>query len=324
MQAGQSTVFYRLLISVGFSSCGINGCLVKSICYNNADCPSDQVCHIAQGKDDGVCRDRCEVDTDCPNGYLCDQATHICRMAECQSDVDCGEGFECTEGHCVSEATLACPDGMVPIERRFCIDKFEASRPDATIYSEGYDSSFAASRPGVIPWRVENNAEAADACQAAGKSLCTEDQWFTACQGPAETVYGYGNEYDPPICNGIDTYCFCDADQACGERDPCPYPYCYGDCGASFRVEPTGHFADCTNDYGVFDMNGNVWEHVLDGDETRIRGGAYNCSDSKTLHRCDYIPGNWEPSARGFRCCSAGLSDTDAGVESDFAEGLER
>jgi hypothetical protein len=73
---------------------------------------------------------------------------------------------------------------------------------------------------------------------------------------------------------------------------------CYNsaDCGASFSVEePTGHFTDCTNDYGVLDMNGNVWEHVLNGDETRIRGGAFNCADSKTLHRCDHIPGNWTP-----------------------------
>jgi sulfatase modifying factor 1 len=239
---------------------------------------------------------------------------HGCLVrSACINSADCKAGQVChiapgtSKGVC-RNTRLVCPEGMVPIERRFCIDMYEASRPDATADSEGTDSAMAVSRSGVLPWRVENNAEAAKACRTAGKSLCTEDQWLTACRGSSGTVYSYGDEYSPLKCNGIDTYCFCDSDQACGDRDPCPYPYCYHDCGASFRVEPTGRFTECTNDFGVFDMNGNVWEHVLDGDDTRIRGGAYNCSDSKTLHRCDYIPGDWEPSARGFRCCAEGLT----------------
>lgn len=317
MRARSQAVFHNLLVCILISMGTMSGCLVKSVCYNNADCPSGQVCQIVLGKTDGVCRDMCEVDTDCQPGYLCDQATHICKEAECENDVDCGSGFDCADGECVSEAPLECPEGMVSVEHRFCIDKWEASRSDATIDSTGSDGTVATSRPGVIPWQVENNAEATAACRAAEKSLCTEDQWFSACRGSSETVYSYGDEYDPLVCNGIDTYCYCDSGQPCGDQDPCPYPYCYHDCGASFRVEPTGHFTDCTNDYGVFDMNGNVWEHVLNGDETRIRGGAFNCGDSKTLHRCDYIPGDWAPSARGFRCCSAGLNNDDTEVGSD-------
>ena len=53
-------------------------------------------------------------------------------------------------------------------------------------------------------------------------------------------------------------------------------------------------------------MNGNVWEHVRGGGRKLVRGGAFNCSDSRTLHTCIYIPGYWEPSAQGFRCCSDG------------------
>ena len=320
MQAEKRVVFCHLLIGALISTGTMYGCLVKSVCYNSADCPSGQVCQIAQGKREGVCRDMCEVDTDCEDGYLCDQATHVCKEADCRKDVDCGPGFDCIDGLCVSEAPLVCPEGMAPIARRFCIDKYEASRPDATVDSEGTDSAMATSRPGVIPCRVENNAEAAEACLAAGKSLCTEDQWFTACRGTSTTVYSYGDEYNPSICNGIDTYCFCESDQACGDREPCPYPYCYEDCGAAFHVEPTGHFPMCTNDFGVFDMNGNVWEHVLGGDETRIRGGAFNCRDSKTLHRCGYIPGDWAPDARGFRCCVRGLEEADTDSINDSGE----
>ena len=74
-----------------------------------------------------------------------------------------------------------------------------------------------------------------------------------------------------------------------------------------FKLMPTGSFPDCNNDYGAFDMSGNLWEHTAGGSDMTIRGGAYNCSDSKTLHRCDYVPGNWVPSARGFRCCVDGV-----------------
>jgi formylglycine-generating enzyme required for sulfatase activity len=91
----------------------------------------------------------------------------------------------------------------------------------------------------------------------------------------------------------------------------CPYPHCYnqvsneggGPCGAAFRVMPTGSFPDCVNAYGVYDINGNVWE-IVDTDDglEHFRGGAYNCGDSEMLHKCDY-DATWGPSAKGFRCC---------------------
>ena len=169
----------------------------------------------------------------------------------------------------------------------------------------------AVSQKGVIPWRVVDNATAQQACEAAGKTLCTSRQWETACRGPTGKVYGYGDDYDPVICNGIDKYCQCPEGSPCEGHDPCPFPHCYTQCGADyfytpFRLDPTGANPGCTNGYGVFDMNGNLWEHVFQGDERSIRGGAYNCADSVRLHRCDYIPGDWTPSDRGFRCCSAG------------------
>ncbi len=286
---------------------GAGACLVKSVCYQDADCPPDQVCEIGPGEFLGACRSPCSGDDDCLQGSICDQASGKCIEAECRLDADCPDGFECKQGRCIYTEVLECAQDMVPIENRFCIDIYEASRPDATGQSQGSDGSKATSRAGVIPWRVVDNAEAQAACQAAGKTLCTESQWFLACRGPEGTVYGYGDPYDPVICNGIDTYCRCGPGSGCEDRDPCPFPHCYHTCSAAFRLDPTGANAGCTNAYGVFDMNGNLWEHVLGGDETRIRGGAYNCSDSETLHRCDYIPGVWKPSARGFRCCSTGI-----------------
>jgi formylglycine-generating enzyme required for sulfatase activity len=162
----------------------------------------------------------------------------------------------------------------------FCVDIYEASRGDATANSAGSDGSQAHSVAGVLPWQVGSNAEADRSCGGAGKRLCSPAEWQLACEGPAETVYAYGASYNPTTCNGIDAF-----------------------GGYTFHVAPAGSFPACTNAWGVFDMNGNVWEHVAGGTDMTVRGGAYNCSDPVTYHRCDYIPTTWTPSAKGFRCC---------------------
>ncbi len=176
-----------------------------------------------------------------------------------------------------------CPEDMAWIDNgkidAFCMDKWEASRPDASADAEGAQDDYAASVAGVIPWKPAGNAQALQACADAGKTLCTPDQWYFACAGPDDLAYAYGNAYGPYTCNGIDAF------------SPDPH-----------HLAPTGSFPQCVNQWGVYDLNGNLWERVLGGDDTTVRGGAYNCSNSLLYQRCDYIPG-WTPSALGFRCC---------------------
>ncbi len=209
----------------------------------------------------------------------------------------------------VDSGVVDCPPEMVPMGL-FCIDIYEAARADATA-SSGGTSVVAVALSGVIPWIPVTLAQARAACVTAGKRLCRPDEWMDACQGPTTLVYSYGNVYDPLACNGIDSFCNCSA-PACLGLTTCPYPHCFnrasvsesgGPCGASFHVMPTGSFPACTNVYGLFDVNGNVWEIVdtTDGLE-HFRGGAFNCGDSELLHRCDY-DATWNPSAKGFRCC---------------------
>ena len=45
-----------------------------------------------------------------------------------------------------------CPSDMALVGANLCVDKWEASRPDATAWSFGSDSSHATSRAGVLPW----------------------------------------------------------------------------------------------------------------------------------------------------------------------------
>lgn len=204
-----------------------------------------------------------------------------------------------------------CPVGMVATSGTTCLDRFEASRPDATAVSMGTDTSKATSRVGVLPWFPVDITTARAACTAAGKRLCKQDEMHSACRGPADTTYAYGDTYAPKTCNGIDTYCNCDSANCAGVQ-PCPYPGCYDrspegvigkGCGAALRVMPTGSFPGCVNEYGAFDLSGNVWELVDRGtNESWYMGGAFNCLDSKALHRCNSLEQNI--SARGFRCCA--------------------
>ena len=189
-----------------------------------------------------------------------------------------------------------CPPDMALVDGDFCVDIWEASRPNATATSSGSDESQAHSAPGVLPWKVADNATASAACVAAGKRLCSEDEWYTACVGPTDTTYGYGDTYDADACAGGDAFCTC--------TDGSHYQGCYYACGGDPELQPTGTWPACTNGWGLFDVNGNLWEHIQGGTDSTVRGGAYNCGDAATFHRCDYVPSTWSPSARGFRCCA--------------------
>ena len=273
------------MLTLGVS---LGGCVVKSVCYQDDDCPGGQSCRMESGQ--------------CVDAAL---------PADARGDVVPRDGAPDSDGS-ISDgdtgAGVECPDDMVAIGTDYCIDRYEASRVNATSTDVGDDASRATSRAEVLPWLVDSNAEAQAACEAAGKDLCTAAQWELACSGEANRVYAYGNDYDPLICNGIDTFCYCESG-GCTGQSPCPYAGCYHDCGAAFTVLPTGQRADCHNGRGVFDLNGNVWEHVKGGSDRTVRGGAYNCSDSQTYHRCDYIPTVWNPAALGFRCCSQPARD---------------
>lgn len=276
-------------------------CLVESVCYNDADCPSGCKCQIATGE----CQALCRVDSDCAAGEYCDTGSGDCLEAECFSDTDCEEGRECKEHKCIPKGIIHCPDDMVAIDDRFCMDVYEASRPDATEGSPGADNSRATSRHGVMPWFPVGLSVARQACNDAGKRLCTLEEWVPACRGENDWDYCYGNDYDPLVCNSIDTYCYCGPGTDCEDRDPCPFPHCWTPCDANLRPMPTGSFPGCVNSWGVYDICGNVWE-LIDSDDglEHFRGGAYNCINSERLHRCDYDGMNI--SARGFRCCKDG------------------
>src|SRR5262249_34570026 len=119
-------------------------------------CTTDQDCAPTQGCAEGFCHDlafwplpeRCNgLDDDC-DGAIDDDADRA---------TVCG----------------LCPDNMVlgsmePARRPsdfYCIDRFEASRPDATRTSSGSIEAYARSRPLVVPWTGIDALSAIAACE---------------------------------------------------------------------------------------------------------------------------------------------------------------
>jgi hypothetical protein len=202
------------------------------------------------------------------------------------TDNDFGNGF------------LGVHDAMVHVNRsasgksyNFYIYAFEASRPDASASASGVNGDRSCSKSGVLPWSSVTYTEAAGACAASGKRLCTHDEWQVACQGPSTTLYPYGAAYQAQSCNGLD--------HAVG------------------APVATGSMQTCAGgDPGMFDMSGNVREWTSEQAGTTdppsskpiyvVRGGAYHtpsagltCSFTLSLAVVDVaLP------AIGFRCCS--------------------
>ncbi len=123
-------------------------------------------------------------------------------------------------------------------------------------------------------------AEADAMCKTEGKRLCTADEWVRACRGPQGLRFPYGPVYDGTKCNSESPV---DAPQRIGETPK-----------------------SCVSGYGVYDLNGNVWEWVgttLD-EEVSVRGGAWS---SSSCAECALVFWENKPNTRsdraGFRCC---------------------
>jgi hypothetical protein len=161
---------------------------------------------------------------------------------------------------------------------------YEASRPDAAAGVQGTSTSRACSKLGVQPWSNVTWSQASAACVAAGKRLCSADEWYAACRTSAGYVYPYGSAYQAGTCNGLD--------RAYG-----------GPWNTGYSNPPA-----CVGG-GVYDMSGNVKEWTAQSPSAgahTVRGGAYDSIWSGL--RCDFtftvLPDTFLYPNLGFRCCS--------------------
>ncbi len=168
----------------------------------------------------------------------------------------------------------------------FWIDPYEAS-----ITKDGK----AVSVPGVKPARA-NFYQAKDACEKAGKRLCTEEEWVSACTGtPAiddnnnqyfsdDTIEGNMYPYGPFYKAGT---CRDDADRQ------------------AVTTVPTGSRKDCRTPSAIFDLTGNIEEWVSHGQGGHTMGGHAAAGQGASCNRRSYAKGlGRRNQTTGFRCCA--------------------
>jgi len=223
-----------------------------------------------------------------------------------------------------SRAKYLCPQGMVMIGHKYCIDVYEAMLVE--VMADGTEQDWspflapqkghvlrAVTRVGVKPQGYISGVQAKAACERSGKRLCQPDEWKKACMGPKETKWGYGDDHVDNKCNdhGKSSMHFFNK----GLTDKPEDAWKWGANGNMMDprlnqmeggLASTGDHPGCTNEYGVYDMVGNLHEWVDDPWGT-FQGGYYldthlnadGCYYRTTAHdmkHADY--------STGLRCCA--------------------
>ncbi len=135
-------------------------------------------------------------------------------------------------------------------------------------------------QPDATPKDMVSQEEAARICNNEGNHLSSIEEWQAACRGKDGFKYSYGKSYKQNKCNTN-----------------------------TKSAKRSGRKTQCRSWYGMYDMNGNLWEWTSSTskqhpDKFLVAGGAWNtnnessCSESKF----SFYPQNQYPSV-GFRCC---------------------
>jgi len=208
--------------------------------------------------------------------------------------------------------TGGCPSGMVAVDG-FCVDRYEAAlvrvdtgAPWSPYQNPGSVPVRAVSFAVAVPQAHVSQPEAASACAAAGKRLCTDAEWLRACRGPGQRVYPYGDVHQVGACN--DERAVHPAAELFGTSDPWIWSFLDHPClnQLAGSLARTGERMACETSEGARDMAGNLNEWTSDVAGT-MRGGSYvtgalngpGCLSATTAHS-----GAHHDHASGFRCCA--------------------
>jgi protein-disulfide isomerase/uncharacterized membrane protein len=135
-----------------------------------------------------------------------------------------------------------------------------------------------------------------DACVSAGKRMCTEEEWVSACQGaPAKDDDGNAAFADDMV-------------------EGTTYPYsdyhtrnrCWDGQNPKLRPVYTGEMPGCVSKDGVYDLTGNVEEWVgASAEQAVLLGGAFDTSKdhARCYRRNNTFGAGYANPRTGFRCC---------------------
>ncbi|WP_437813316.1 hypothetical protein [Sorangium sp. So ce1078] len=180
-------------------------------------------------------------------------------------------------------------------------------------------AALARSRFGARPSGYVTGLVAESACAAAGKRLCSVEEFVTACRGEDDTLYPYGDTFEEGTCNvfrAAHPAALLHGNASIGHLDP-----------RLNRVrsarEPllreTGGSPRCRSRWGsdaVYDLVGNLDEWVNEPGGA-FAGGFYarstraGCEALITAHPRSYLD-----YSTGVRCCQDGPATTTTEQES--------
>ena len=179
----------------------------------------------------------------------------------------------------------------------FWIDAFEAS-----IDAKGRARSVSGVRPAEASW-----FEARDACKSAGKRLCSEEEWVSACTGtPAVDNDGDGDFSDDAVEGSLFPYGLFHEGGRCNDNQL--------DGG---NAAATGSKLGCRSPAGVFDQSGNLAEWTGLTEATGVLSGTdFRWGPKATcMKRHERFGLGYRNATTGFRCCA------DAAVPPPTADG---
>ncbi|HPY20683.1 MAG TPA: SUMF1/EgtB/PvdO family nonheme iron enzyme [Polyangiaceae bacterium] len=207
-----------------------------------------------------------------------------------------------------------CPQGMALVGPQLCVDQWEASlvdehgSPISPYLPVGTKKVVAVSRPDVVPQAHISLFQATRACEAAGKRICTTQEWLDACQGveKPKRTYPYGQKHRARACNdrtrihpvslvfpGRRRHDAVTLNDARLNQQP-------------DTLAKTGAYPECKTPEGVFDLVGNLLEWTKGPTRPLLMGGHY--VDSVVNGQgCHYVTPDhkehYHDFTTGFRCC---------------------
>lgn len=204
-----------------------------------------------------------------------------------------------------------CPAGMV-WAGGYCIDRYEAAliQTNGVAWSPyinpGSTSVRAVSLENIVPQGYISGRQARDACNNAGKRLCTENEWERACRGASNHTYPYGNTRQPGLCN--DARSQHPAIEYFGRSDDSVFSMLDNRCINQLPdgLDLTGQNTGCISPVGAFDMMGNLHEWV--SDTSGVFRGGYYVDTFRNGNGCTYRTRahgfSYSDYSTGFRCCA--------------------
>jgi len=184
------------------------------------------------------------------------------------------------------------PDGKNMIAAKTAKGEFYIDPFECAISKDGKAITLPGVEPAMASW-----TEADEACKKAGKRLCSEEEWISACSGT------------PAVDNNSNQHF--DDDDVEGAMYPYGQFYTAGKCvdqedKYKGKYVKTGSKEGCRTPSGVYDLAGNIGEWAGTTKETAgLMGGHNNSGESaRCTQRSSTIGVGSRNQTTGFRCCA--------------------